>query len=676
MKKLVLIPVIACVCLVLVSCTGIRKADPEDAAADFIDSWQEEDFSSMHAVLSDDIKKDYAKQDFNDRLEKIYQNIDAGNLTIEAKELSKKELKAAHNNKKIDIPIHIKFDTIAGTVDFNKKMPLHLSKDQKETKWVVDWDDGFILPGLENEGKVAVEKIEPRRGEILDRNKMPLALNDVAYEIGVTPEEFENEDGEKQRLSELLNMSVEKIDKQLNAAWVEPDYYVPLSVIPAHAVDKFNELKQIPSVSYKETMGRTYPLGKAAAHLTGYVGKITQEELKEHSDESYTDNDFIGKAGLEKMYEKKLHGKPGYQVTVQSQSDAGAGEKEVIAEKPVQNGDHVELSIDVNIQEKVYEAYGDRAGTSAVLQPKTGEVLALISSPGYDPDELTYGITDNRWNELMDDAKKPFTNRFRASYAPGSSIKPITGAVGLANGSIKFGEGVEINGLKWTKEGWGGRAVTRVSTSVQPVTLEDALKRSDNIYFAMKAVDMGEEKFVKGMKAFGFEEEIPMEFPIQTSQISNSDKLDDEFLLANTSYGQGEIEMSSLHVALAYTAFLNDGDMLKPSFLLNDKKSEVWKKDLITEKQADTLKEYLRKVVSEGTAKSANDDDLPISGKTGTAELKLSLDTQGHQNGWFVGYPTDDEDILIAMMMEHVEDVGSSSYVAGKVKDILKQIKQ
>src|SRR5699024_2677065 len=318
--------------------------------------------------------------------------------------------------------------------------------------------------------------------------------------------------------------------------------------------------------------------------------------------------------------------------------------------------------------------YEVKSGTSAAIDPKSGEVLALVSRIGYNPNEFIYGISDDRWDQLIKHPDEPFINLSRSTFAPVSSIKPITAAVGLANETINITDSVEINGLTWGKEEWGDVKVTRVSTSDKPVTLEDALTQSDNIYFAMKAVDMGNEKFIKGMQDIGFEEKIPFQMPIENSQISNDGKLD-EILLANSGYGQGEIEMSCLHIALSYTMFLNEGDMLKPSLLLNKNEREVWKENFINNDQADQMKKYLREVVSDGTAKTANDDDLHISGKTGTAELKLTKETADIQNGWFVGYPTDDEDILIAMMIEGVEDVGASSYVAGKVKDVLKDIK-
>src|SRR5690625_1987664 len=197
-----------------------------------------------------------------------------------------------------------------------------------------------------------------------------------------------------------------------------------------------------------------------------------------------------------------------------------------------------------------------------------------------------------------------------------------------------------------------------------------ALIRSDNIYFAMKSIEIGNDAFVKGLKELGFDESLPLNYPFKKSQISNSGSLNDELLLANTGYGQGEIEVSPLHIALLYTPIINEGNMIKPSILLDEKSGEVWQEQVISREDAQKINDYLREVVTEGTGKIANKKQLQISGKTGTAELKLTHDSKGHENGWFVGYPTKDEDILITMIMEKIEKEGSG-IVAETVADLI-----
>src|SRR5699024_4718874 len=186
---------------------------------------------------------------------------------------------------------------------------------------------------------------------------------DIAYEIGIVPKDFESEENEKEEIARLLGTSVEKIDEKLDEPWVKEDFFIPLKVIPRSAEDTFKQLTQIPAVSYTETSGRTYPAGDAAAHLTGYVGKITSEEMNKH--------------------------------------------KTTIAETPVKNGENVQLTIDINAQEKLFDSLEGNPGTAAAVDPKTGEVVAIVSSPGFNPNDFTYGITQANWDALMNDPLEP-----------------------------------------------------------------------------------------------------------------------------------------------------------------------------------------------------------------------------------------------------------------------------
>ncbi len=663
-----------------IGCSNINIEKPTTLLDDYIKKWEETDFITMYDMLTDEAKETYNQEAFIDRYEKIYGDLEVKDVSITYEELDNKTIRNAKNDREVTIPIQVKMESVAGEIEFTNDVTLRLPKEEKDKDespaWLVQWDPGLIYPGMESNGNISISTDYPKRGEIIDQNQMPLALNDLAYEIGVVPNQFGDEEAEKEEIARLLNISVASIDNVLDADWVQPEHFIPLKTIPTTAEETLNQLTLLPAVETRDSSGRNYPSSEASAHLTGYVGKITSEELENAPEGIYKENDLIGKAGLEKLYEEQLRGKKGVKVVMTTTSDDDVKEEVVLAEKPVKNGEHVQVSIDVNIQELIYNTFKEKnvSGTAAAVHPTTGEVLALVSSPSYDPNELTYGITQDRWDTLMDDPQQPFLNRFTSTYAPGSVIKPITAAIGLTEGSITHDEGLTINGLKWGKESWNNVKVTRVSTSNNPVNLRDALVYSDNIYFAQKSLDIGHDKFVEGLKDFGFDTQIPISFPFTASQISNSGDLNDEILLANSSYGQGELEMSSLHLALSYTALLNGGDVVKPSFLKDDPKGEVWLEGLISPEDADIMQEYLREVVTDGTAKVVQDDDLEISGKTGTAELKMSLDSSGQQNGWFVGYPTEDPDILIAMMMEATEGLGTSGFVAENVKNILIEI--
>lgn len=178
-----------------------------------------------------------------------------------------------------------------------------------------------------------------------------------------------------------------------------------------------------------------------------------------------------------------------------------------------------------------------------------------------------------------------------------------------------------------------------------------------------------EKKILCGLKEIGFEEEIPFPFPIETSQIGG---LDSEIKLADLGYGQGEVEMSILHLAAAYTSIVNKGSLIKPVLMGEEEKNQVWKENIISEETANTLESAITKVVHEpsGTAHSANMKDYPLAGKTGTAELKRSAEEKGQENGLFVAYNPGDPKLLIAMMMEGVEDKGGSKVVVEKVQKV------
>lgn len=659
--------------LFILSSCSFQTPNPTDELNTYLNHWKNERFSDMYDMLSAESKEQYEKEEFIQRYEKIYEDISANELKFSYIQLSNDELKEMKQNKSGKIPLEVEMDSVAGIITFVHDIDLTYAEQNDEENWVIDWNPGLIFPELANGGKVQIDVEKPKRGEILDRNKMPLAINDIAYEIGIVPKDFESEENEKEEIARLLGTSVEKIDEKLDEPWVKEDFFIPLKVIPRSAEDTFKQLTQIPAVSYTETSGRTYPAGDAAAHLTGYVGKITSEEMKKHKDKNYKETDFIGKQGLELTFEETLRGEEGVKISVINEDK----HKTTIAETPVKNGENIQLTIDINAQEKLFDSLEGNPGTAAAVDPKTGEVVAIVSSPGFNPNDFTYGITQANWDALMNDPLEPFVNRFAATYAPGSVMKTITAAVGLENGTIKPNDGLTINGLTWGKEDWGGQTVTRVSSSGGPVDLRDALVRSDNIYFAQQTVKMGSKKYVEGLKEYGFEEKLPLPISIRPSQISNDEEgIQDEILLAHTSYGQGEIEVSSLHVALTYTPILNNGDMVKPILLMSDKKGQAWKENVLSKDHAKELDEDLRDVVRVGTAKNINEEKFPIAGKTGTAELKSTKDGSGSENGWFVGYHAEDKDLVIALMAEKSENIGTSSYASKQVLKALKEIKK
>lgn len=680
MKRLTTFLIILALLIISACSKGNNEEDaillPTDTLQTFVDHWEKGQFQAMYNLISEESREKYPPEAFIDRYEKIYTDLGIDNLTIKFDDITEEQLNFALERGELTVPIHVSMDSIADEISFRYDATLtkieildEEANEITEERWDLEWDPGFIFPPLREGGEVAIRTTEPKRGEILDRNKMPLAINDVVYEVGIVPGNFgENEEAQKRAIADALNISVEAINKELSAGWVQPHLFVPIRKIARTNEEALSKLRNIQAVQIREVPGRAYPLGEAAAHLTGYIGSITAEELEKQEPGTYSAHDVIGKRGLEQLFEKRLKGERGVRIVVVNE-----GHEIVIAEKPAKDGEVITLTIDVNIQKEVFEAYGDKVGTTAVINPKTGETLALVSKPSFDPNDFLFGISQREWNRLIEDPDTPLVNRFTATYAPGSVIKPITAAIGLKNGMFDPKEELEIEGYSWAKDNWKDFSISRVSLSDGPVDLADALIRSDNIYFARKSIDMGADLFVEGLKDFGFEEDFPFIYPFSKSTISRTGTLANEVEVANTSYGQAEIEMSALHLAIAYSAIINDGTMLKPQLELSEEPTEVWKENLILKEDAEFLKDTLRKVVTDGTARIIDDKDFPISGKTGTVELKYSQDDEdGKLNGWFVGYPTEDEDLLVAMM---VEDVDGSREVTITVAELLKTIK-
>ncbi|ASN04706.1 penicillin-binding transpeptidase domain-containing protein [Virgibacillus necropolis] len=673
MKKIVLL-LSMLLCILLAACSN-DEVSPNDRFDTYVKNWNDKEFSKMYEMVGNKSKSTYPTEEFVDRYKKIYKDLGVTDLKITYEKLDEKEVEAALENGKATYPFSVEMNTIAGPITFDYEAKLVQQGEEEKKNWYVKWDPGFIFPALRDGGEIKFETEKPRRGEILDRNRMPLAINDTVWEIGIIPSKLgDSPEAMKKEIADLLGMDVETINSKLNANWVEPDLFVPITKVPT-TNKNLEKLWATGAVSGKEVTGRVYPYGESTAHLVGYIAKVTAEDLKKSDDKTLSPNDMIGKRGLEKLYDKRLRGTEGIKISVKQEGE----EDVVLAEQPVKDGENLTLTIDAEIQQKIYQVYDGEPGTTAAINPKTGEALALVSSPSFNPNEFVYGISQSRLTELQENPKQPLINKFSATYVPGSAIKPITASIGLQSGTLDPNKGVEINGLTWSPgEEFGNYEIHRVSESDGPVDLADALIRSDNIYFAMKALDMGSETFVNGLQNFGFGEEFPFSYPIQTSTVSTDGKLNDKVLLANTAYGQGEMQMSVLHLATAYTTFLNKGNMIKPILFKNEETGQVWKKDLITKDQATLIRDILRKVVTspKGTAKDAQKADFPISGKTSTAELKKSKDQEsGQENVWFVGYPSESQDILIAMMIEHAEDKNGSSYAVKKVTNILKEIK-
>ncbi|WP_019414384.1 penicillin-binding transpeptidase domain-containing protein [Paenisporosarcina sp. TG20] len=670
MKK-VLIGVFSLTLLIfLTSCQ--EKVTPEERLAEYVDHWNKNDFVVMYNdFLAHGTKEEFGTEKFVERQKKLQKDLGIENVKVTYSKPSKdtkwdKEVPAV-------FPLQVKMDTIAGPVEFEKTMTLIQETHEETENWFVEWNPSFIFPELEEGDAVRISTLSSKRGEIHDRNGRAIAANGSGFEIGIVPEKF-TDDSKKVELAELLGTTLEYIDGQLNQSWVKPNHFVPIGIIAKNNSVVLEQIPDIPGVMRQQSPMREYPYEEALSHLSGYIGVITEKQLAEREDEGYTSVDLIGRQGMELLLEDRLRGKDGVRIYIDKLEE---GVKDItVSETPAVNGETISLTINAELQKTIYQAMIGEPGTSAAVDPDTGETLALVSSPGFDPNELMLGISGTRYKELQESPLNPLFNRFTSAYAPGSTIKPMTAAIGLEAGTLEATEGLTITGETWQKNSsWSNYRVTRVhSEAPNPIDLNKALVYSDNIYFAQEALEMGPKAFVEGLKRFGFGEEIPFAYNMKSSQISNDGSIDSEGQLADTSFGQGQMLTNIIHLASMYGVLLTDGVMYKPTLFMDEETAQVWKEGLVSAENAALLRTSLRNVVVDGFAQSANLPAIPLAGKTGTAELKVALEEKGQENGFFVAYNSENPVFILAMMIEGVEDNNGSGYVADLVSKVFLKI--
>ncbi len=422
---------------------------------------------------------------------------------------------------------------------------------------------------------------------------------------------------------------------------------------------------------------REYPYGEIAAHLVGYIRGISEEELEAHKGEGYTTSSLIGKNGLELAFEDRLRGKNGTGIYI---VDANETVLKTIAETDMEDGEDIKTTIDIDLQTKIYEEFNGDNGFSVAMNPKTGEVLAMVSTPSFDSNNFIQGFTDEEWEELSTDENTPMFARYESTWVPGSSFKPITGAIGLTTDSFTATESFGSSTLSWQKdESWGDYKVTTLTTYGGSANLRNALIYSDNVYFAKAAIRIGSEEFAKQLLNIGFDKELDFPITMSTSQFAEDNKFSSEIGLADSGYGQGKILVNPLHVASIYSAFVNEGNMVKPYIEYSSTTKtnpEYWIENAFTKEAAEEIKNDLIQVVenSNGTGHEAQISGITLAGKTGTAELKSSQEESGKELGWFNSFVVsdkDDEQLLMINMIENVENRGGSHYLLPITKSII-----
>ncbi|MDP3423249.1 MAG: penicillin-binding protein 2 [Burkholderiaceae bacterium] len=356
--------------------------------------------------------------------------------------------------------------------------------------------------------RTAVLPIVPHRGLILDRNGAPLATNYSAYTLEINPSRVGDLDEVIEALGEIVDIQLrdKRRFKRLREESRNFDSLPIRTRLTDEEVARFTAQRyRFPGVEIKARLFRQYPMGEAGSHVVGYIGRINQAEktrMEDWPDEdraNYRGTEYIGKLGIEQSYEQELHGQTGFD---QIETSAGGRAVRTLARTPATPGNTVVLTLDIKLQRLVEEMFGERRGALVALDPNTGEVLAFVSKPTFDPNLFVEGIDVENWRMLNESLDKPLLNRaLRGTYPPGSTYKPFMGLAALALGkrtpqSITQDPGFWMFGNhRFRSHGDGGLGA---------VDLHRSIVKSSNVYYYALANDLGVDAIHDFMAPLGF----------------------------------------------------------------------------------------------------------------------------------------------------------------------------
>ena len=559
--------------------------------------------------------------------------------------------------------------------------------------------DKYVAQAEDN--RIALVPIVPNRGLILDRNGVVLASNYSAYTLEITPSKLEaNLDSVIDQLSKLV--AIEAKDRKRFKRLLEESRNfasVPIRTrLTDDEVARFTAQRfRFPGVEVQARLFREYPLGEIASHVLGYIGRINQKEAKaiEESEDAanYKGTDHIGKEGLEKSYEKQLHGVTGYEEVERS---AGGRAIRTLSRTAPRPGTNLILSIDIELQKVIEEAFGDFRGALVAIEPETGDVLAYVSRPGFDPNLFVDGIDVQSWNELNTSLDRPLMNRpLSGTYPPGSTFKPFMALAALELGKRRPEQGINdagfymLGGHRFNDDKPGGHGYIDMARSIM---------MSCDTYYYQLGNDMGIDAISGFMQQFGFgsptgidlEHEKSGVLPSQAWKRARFKGAAGRWVGGDTisvSIGQGFNSYTMLQLAHAVATLANDGVIMQPHLVRIFEDGASHRRTLAVPKPSgriplkqENLAIIKRAMVGVTTDRSGtgyrvfHDAGYVVGGKSGTAQVVgLKGARYNHHmtperlrdNALFTAFaPADKPKIAIAVV---VENAGWGSAIAGPI---------
>ncbi|MBS0455557.1 MAG: penicillin-binding protein 2 [Proteobacteria bacterium] len=555
--------------------------------------------------------------------------------------------------------------------------------------------------------RTAILPVVPNRGLILDRNGIVLASNYSAYTLEITPSKAGDVEETIDGLSAVVDISPRdrRRFKRLREDSRSFDSVPIRTRLTDEEVARFAAQRyRFPGVEIKARLFRNYPNGETASHVLGYIGRINQREkeaMEDWEDEdqaNYKGTDYIGKLGVEQSYERPLHGHTGVE---QMETSAGGRAVRRLASHPATPGDTVMLAVDIKLQKLIEDMYGDRRGAVVVIDPKTGEVLAFVSKPTFDPNLFVEGIDSESWKELSESIDKPLLNRaLRGTYPPGSTYKPFMALAALQTG--KRAPNVQV--LDPGYFNFGGHRFGSPEGYLGNVDMRRSIQVSSNIYYYSLANEMGVDMIHDQMKPLGFGQitgidiggEVRGVLP-STEWKRNAYKRPEmkKWYAGETislGIGQGYNSFTMLQLAQATSIVAAGGIKHRPHLVLATRDTVTGETTPLPQPPAEDLglkpsnvaviREGLASVVTGGTARGVfAGAGYAAAGKTGTAQAvgmaqntkynAKALEEHQRDHALFMAFaPVNDPKIAVAVIVENAGwGAGAAAPIARRIFD-------
>jgi penicillin-binding protein 2 len=543
--------------------------------------------------------------------------------------------------------------------------------------WYLQVMKGTYYNELAENNRIRPVKIRPPRGVIYDRKGRPLVENVLTFDISLVPEDTPDLDAAVERIAPIIKMRPVEIRQLLEDAAPVRSQYEPVKLREEAPWDEVAlvEAQQddIPGVIVEPEHRRYYPYGGMASHQFGYIGKVTQTQKKKR--EQLDPGLLVGQSGLEKTYDKLLLGTAGRRML--QVNAAGRKVKDLGIEEP-KPGRDLYLTLDLDVQRAAEETLGDRAGAVVALDPNSGEVLALVSHPTYDPNLFPRGISPKDWERLSNDPAHPLYNRaIQSVYPPGSTFKVVVSLAGLDTGQIDPQEKVTCSGsLKsgrrtfrcWKKGGHG------------TISFHQALVESCDVYFYTMGDRIGFDVIARYARMLGLGQTTGIALADEKAGLIptpswKQERLKEPWYQGDSfinAIGQGFVLVSPIQAAQMIAAVANGGVFYEPHLVKRSRSRETGEEKIfpVVEKKRssfdaralDEVRKALIGVTTEagGTAHGAATPLGTVAGKTGTAQViaqkvpgrKLTESTEDH--AWFVAYaPAEAPQIAVAVIVQH-----------------------